>query len=97
MMERYKALVMCVVSDDDKREALVRELTMNMFEPLNVGSVYGLPLETYQVKVQPVKALLRKFCRERLSVDDTALFFESRMNQDRTLSAIVRSDLLTDD
>lgn len=96
-MEHYKALLMYTISNDEVRERLEELLVKNCFEPLNDQSTYGLPIEEYRVKVQPVKATLKQFCKEYLEEGDTAFFFESRMNEERTLSAIVQSDLLKDE
>lgn len=95
-MEYYKALVMYTVSNDETRAALEELLMENCFEPLTDQSTYRLLLEEYRVKVQPVKAKIRTFCQTYLKEDDTAFFFESRMNEERSLSAIVQSNLLED-
>lgn len=95
-MEHYKALITYTISNDEIRTALENLLVKNCFEPLNDQSTYGLLLEEYRVKVQPVKAEVKKFCKSYLKEGDTAFFFESRMNKERTLSAIVRSDILND-
>lgn len=96
-MEHYKALLTYTVSNDEVKGRLEELLVKNCFELLNNQSIYGLPLEEYRVKVQPVKAKLKLFCKEYLEENDTAYFFESRMNEERTLSAIVQSDLLKDE
>ena len=72
-------------------------LKQNCFERLPDQSTYALPLEEYKVKVQPVKAKIKQFCMSHLKEDDTAFFFESRMNQDRSLSAIFESNLMKDE
>lgn len=96
-MEHYKTLIIYVISNDEIRVALEKLLIKNCFEPLSGQSSYGLPLEEYRVKVQPVKAILKQFCMENLEENDTAFFFESRMNEERTLSAIIQSDLMKDE
>lgn len=96
-MERYKALIMYTISNDHTRTALEELLLKNCFERLHDQSTYGLSLDEYRVKVQPVKAILKQFCMENLEENDTAFFFESRMNEERTLSAIIQSDLMKDE
>lgn len=96
-MEHYKALLTYTVSNNEVKGRLEELLVKNCFELLNNQSIYGLPLEEYRVKVQAVKAKLKQFCKEYLEENDTAYFFESRMNEERTLSAIVQSDLLKDE
>lgn len=96
-MEHYKALFMYTISNDNTRIALEELLAKNRFEPLNAPSTYGLSIEEYLVKVQPVKAKVKQFCESYLEKGDTAFFFESRMNEERTLSVIVQSNLLEDE
>lgn len=96
-MEYYKALFIYIVSNMEVRDKLEKLLIKNCFEQIDNQSVYGLSLEEYRVKVQPVKAIIKQFCKEHLEEGDTAFFFESRMNEERTLSAIIQSDLMKDE
>ena len=96
-MEQYKALITYTISNDNTRMALEGLLVKNCFEPLNIQSCYGLSVEEYRVKVQPVKAKIKQFCLAYLDKGDTAFFFESRMNDERILSLIVQSNLMEDE
>lgn len=96
-MERYKAFIMYTISNDHTRTALEELLMKNCFERLHDQSTYGLSLDEYRVKVQPVKAEIKQFCQASFEEGDTAFFFESRMNEERTLSAIIQSDLMKDE
>lgn len=96
-MEHYKALLIYTVFNSEVRDKLEKLLIKNCFEPFSNQSTYGLPLEEYRVKVQAVKIIIKQFCKENLKENDTAFFFESRMNEERTLSAIIQSDLMKDE
>ena len=63
---------------------------------MGVQDIFVLPLEEYHTKVQTFKAYLRAYSRKHLDSQDTVLFVESRMNEDRTLTTMLQTDLMRD-
>lgn len=96
-MEKYKALVIYTVSDDNSRMEFERELEKYGLEWFEGQTVYGLPLEEYRTKVQPFKAYLREFSRKLMEPSDTVLFMESRMSPERDLTTMLQTNLMTED
>lgn len=96
-MEKYKALVIYTISDDNARMEFERELEKHGLEWFEGQTVYGLSLDTYRTKVQPFKAYLRAFCRKVLAPTDTVFFIESRMTPERDLTTMLQTNLMTED
>lgn len=48
-------------------------------------------------KVQAFKAYLRAYVRKHLDSQDTVLFVESRMNEERTLTAMLQTNLTSEE
>ena len=54
-------------------------------------------MEEYRTKVQAFKAYLRAYARKHLDNQDTVLFVESRMNEERTLTAMLQTNLTSEE
>lgn len=61
------------------------------------SDIFALPLDEYRTKVQAFKAYLRAYSRKHLDSQDTVLFVESRMNPERTLTAMLQTNLMSED
>ena len=96
MMKKYKTLIIYSVSDVEKKQALENELEKYGLERVGTQDIFALPLEEYRTKVQAFKAYLRAYSRKHLDSQDTVLFVESRMNEDRTLTTMLQTDLMRD-
>ena len=96
MMKKYKTLIIYSVSDVEKKQALVNELEKYGLERVGTQDIFALPLEEYRTKVQAFKAYLRAYSRKHLDSQNTVLFVESRMNEDRTLTTMLQTDLMKD-
>lgn len=96
-MEQYKALIIYTISDGDKRKSFEEQLAHNGFESLDNQSIYGLPLEEYRMKVQMVKAYFRVYSRKHLDENDSVCFIEAKMNTERKLIGMLKTDLLKDE
>lgn len=96
-MEQYKALIVYTISDNDKRKSFEEQLKNNGFESLENQSAYGLPLEEYNMKVQMAKAYFRVYSRKYLDENDTICFIEAKMNPERKLIGMLKTDLLKDE
>lgn len=90
-------LIICNISNDKQRQTFENELEKYGLERLGEQNVFALPLEEYRTKVQAFKAYLRVYSRKHLESTDKVLFIESRMNSDRTLTAMLQTDLMTED
>lgn len=95
-MEEYKALIMYAISDDGIRKSFEEQLENNGFERLG-NHAYGLPLEEYRIKVQAVKAYFRVYSRKHLAEYDSACFIEARINRERKLTGMLKTDLLKEE
>lgn len=96
MMKKYKTLIIYSVSDVEKKQALENELEKYGLERVGTQDIFALPLEEYRTKVQAFKAYLRAYSRKHLDSQNTVLFVESRMNEDRTLTTMLQTDLMRD-
>jgi len=96
MMKKYKTLIIYSVSDVEKKQALENELEKYGLERVGTQDIFALPLEEYRTKVQAFKAYLRAYSRKHLDSQNTVLFVESRMNEDRTLTTMLQTDLMKD-
>jgi CRISPR/Cas system-associated endoribonuclease Cas2 len=96
MIKKYKILIIYSVSDAEQKQALENELEKYGLERVGTQEIFALPLEEYRTKVQAFKAYLRAYSRKHLDSQDTVLFVESRMNEDRTLTTMLQTDLIRD-
>lgn len=95
-MKQYKIIVIYSILNDDQKKFYEEELEKYGLERLGVQDIFVLPLEEYRTKVQAFKAYLRAYSRKHLDSQDTVLFVESRMNEDRTLTTMLQTDLMRD-
>lgn len=95
-MKQYKIIVIYSILNDDQKKFYEEELEKYGLERLGVQDIFVLPLEEYRTKVQAFKAYLRAYSRKHLDSQDTVLFVESRMNEDRTLTTMLQTDLMKD-
>lgn len=95
-MKQYKTLIIYSVSNDQSKISFEEELEKYGLERLGDQDIFVLPLEEYRTKVQAFKAYLRAYSRKHLDSQDTVLFVESRMNEDRTLTTMLQTDLMRD-
>lgn len=97
MMKKYKTLIIYSVSDAEQKQALENELEKYGLERVGTQNIFALPLEEYRTKVQAFKAYLRAYVRKHLDSQDTVLFVESRMNEERTLTAMLQTNLMSEE
>ena len=96
MIKKYKTLIIYAISNDQSKKSLEEELEKYGLERVGTQDIFALPLEEYRTKVQAFKAYLRAYSRKHLDSQDTVLFVESRMNEDRTLTTMLQTDLMKD-
>ena len=97
MMKKYKTLIIYSVSDAEQKQALENELEKYGLERVGTQDIFVLPLEEYRTKVQAFKAYLRAYVRKHLDSQDTVLFVESRMNEERTLTTMLQTNLMSEE
>ena len=97
MMKKYKTLIIYSVSDAEQKQALENELEKYGLERVGTQNIFALPLEEYRTKVQAFKAYLRAYVRKHLDSQDTVLFIESRMNEERTLTTMLQTNLTSEE
>ncbi len=97
MMKEYKTLIIYSVSDAEQKQALENELEKYGLERVGTQNIFALPLEEYRTKVQAFKAYLRAYVRKHLDSQDTVLFVESRMNEEQTLTAMLQTNLMSEE
>ena len=97
MMKKYKTLIIYSVSDAEQKQALENELEKYGLERVGTQDIFVLPLEEYRTKVQAFKAYLRAYSRKHLDSQDTVLFVESRMNEERTLTTMLQTNLMSEE
>lgn len=97
MMKKYKTLIIYSVSDAEQKQALENELEKYGLERVGTQNIFTLPLEEYRTKVQAFKAYLRAYVRKHLDSQDTVLFVESRMNEEQTLTAMLQTNLMSEE
>ena len=95
-MEQYKIIIIYAISDDERKKSFEDELEKYGLERLGEQDIFALPLDEYRTKVQAFKAYIRAYSRKHLDSQDTVLFVESRMNEDRTLTTMLQTDLMRD-
>lgn len=96
-MKQYKSIIIYAVSSIKQKQALENELEKYGLERVGTQDIFALPLEEYRTKVQAFKAYLRAYARKYLDSQDTVLFVESRMNEERTLTAMLQSNLTSEE
>lgn len=95
-MKQYKIIIIYSVSNNEQKKSFEEELEKYGLERLCDRDIFVLPLKEYRTKVQAFKAYLRAYSRKHLDSQDTVLFVESRMNEDRTLTTMLQTDLMRD-
>lgn len=95
-MNQYKIIIIYSVSNGQLKKSFEEELEKYGLERLGEQDIFALLLEEYRTKVQAFKAYLRAYSRKHLDSQDTVLFVESRMNEDRTLTTMLQTDLMKD-
>ena len=80
-MKEYKVLIIYTISNDQSKKSFEEELER-----------YGLE----RVGTQDIFAL-RAYVRKHLDSQDTVLFVESRMNEERTLTAMLQTNLMSEE
>lgn len=95
-MKYFKSLIVYMIFNDQLKKSFEEELEKYGLERLGKQDIFVLPLEEYCTKVQAFKAYLRAYSRKHLDSQDTVLFVESRMNEDRTLTTMLQTDLMRD-
>ena len=92
-MRQYKVLVIYIIANEQLEKSFEEELEKYGLERVGTQDLFALPLEEYRTKVQAFKAYLRAYVRKHL---DT-LFVESRMNEERTLTAMLQTNLTSEE
>ena len=95
-MNQYKIIILNTASNGQLKKSFEEELEKYGLERLGEQDIFVLPLEEYRTKVQAFKAYIRAYSRKHLDSQDTVLFVESRMNEDRTLTTMLQTDLMRD-
>ena len=96
-MKKYKVIIIYIIFDDKQKKALESELEKYGLERLGMQNIFALPLEEYRTKVQAFKAYLRAYSRKHLDSQDMVLFVESRMNEERTLTTMLQTNLMSEE
>jgi hypothetical protein len=96
-MKQYKTFVTYTIGNDQLKKSFEAELEKYGLERLGEQDIFALPLDEYRTKVQAFKAYLRTYSRKHLDSQDTVLFVESRMNPERTLTAMLQTNLMSED
>ena len=96
-MAQYKVLIIYIISNGLSKKSFEDELGKYGLERLGEQDIFALPLDEYRTKVQAFKAYLRAYSRKHLDSQDTVLFVESRMNPERSLTAMLQTNLMSED
>ncbi|WP_418202389.1 hypothetical protein [Bacteroides sp.] len=96
-MKQYKTLLIYAVFNDQLKKSFEEELEKYGLERVGTQNIFALPLDEYRTKVQAFKAYLRAYVRKHLDSQDTVLFVESRMNEERTLTAMLQTNLMSEE
>ena len=96
-MAQYKVLIIYIISNGLSKKSFEDELGKYGLERLGEQDIFALPLDEYRTKVQAFKAYLRAYSRKHLDSQDTVLFVESPMNPERTLTAMLQTNLMSED
>lgn len=95
-MRQYKVLVIYIIANGQLEKSF-EELEKYGLERVGEQGIFALPLEEYRTKVQAFKAYLLAYVRKHLDSQDTVLFVESRMNEERTLTAMLQTNLMSEE
>lgn len=96
-MRQYKVLVIYIIANEQLKKSFEEELEKYGLERVGTQDIFALPLEEYRTKVQAFKAYLRAYVCKHLDSQDTVLFVESRMNEERTLTAMLQTNLTSEE
>lgn len=96
-MRQYKVLVIYIIANGQLEKSFEEELEKYGLERVGERGIFALPLEEYRTKVQAFKAYLRAYSRKHLDSQDTVLFVESRMNEERTLTTMLQTNLMSEE
>ena len=96
-MKQYKVIIIYVIFDDISRKSFEEELEKYGLERVGTQDIFALPLEEYRTKVRAFKAYLRAYVRKHLDSQDTLLFVESSMNEERTLTTMLQTNLTSEE
>ena len=96
-MRQYKVLVIYIIANGQLEKSFEEELEKYGLERVGEQGIFALPLEVYRTKVQAFKAYLRAYSRKHLDSQDTVLFVESRMNEERTLTTMLQTNLMSEE
>lgn len=96
-MAQYKVLIIYIISNGLSKKSFEDELGKYGLERLGEQDIFALPLDEYRTKVQAFKAYLRAYSHKHLDSQDTVLFVESRMNPERTLTAMLQTNLTSEE
>ena len=96
-MRQYKVLVIYIIANGQLEKSFEEELEKYGLERVGTQDIFALPLEEYRTKVQAFKAYLRAYVRKHLDSQDTVLFVESRMNEERTLTTMLQTNLTSEE
>ena len=96
-MRQYKVLVIYIIANEQLEKSFEEELEKYGLERVGTQDIFALPLEECRTKVQAFKAYLRAYVRKHLDTQDTVLFVESRMNEERILTAMLQTNLTSEE
>ena len=96
-MRQYKVLVIYIIANGQLEKSFEEELEKYGLERVGEQGIFALPLEEYRTKVQAFKVYLLAYVRKHLDRQDTVLFVESRMNEERTLTAMLQTNLMSEE
>ena len=96
-MRQYKVLVIYIIANGQLEKSFEEELEKYGLERVGEQGIFALPLEEYRTKVQAFIAYLRTYVRKHLDSQDTVLFVESRMNEERTLTTMLQTNLMSEE
>lgn len=96
-MRQYKVLVIYIIANGQLEKSFEEELEKYGLERVGEQGIFALPLEEYRTKVQAFKAYLLTYVRKHLDSQDTVLFVESRMNEERTLTTMLQTNLMSEE
>ena len=95
-MKQYKTLIIYAVFNDQLKKSFEEELEKYGLERVGTQNIFALPLDEYRTKVQAFKAYLQAYVRKHLDSQDIVLFVESRMNEERTLTTMLQTNLMSE-
>lgn len=96
-MKQYKTLIIYAVFNEQLKKSFEEELEKYGLERVGTQNIFALPLDEYRTKVQAFKAYLQAYVRKHLDSQDIVLFVESRMNEERTLTTMLQTNLMSEE